>query len=99
MLPQRRDFAQLWRYLEQLCAAGPAQAPMDQLVRQATRCLSGHRSWGKALVCLHVMDDRGLIQVVVEEQQATVRLCRPREKVDLEQAEMMRRLRHDSRRI
>ena len=99
MLPQRRDFAQLWRYLEQLCAAGPAQAPMDQLVRQATRCLSGHRSWGKALVCLHVMDDRGLIQVAVEEQLATVRLCRPREKVDLEQAEMMRRLRHDSRRI
>src|SRR5699024_2603783 len=29
MLPQRRDFAHLWRYLEQLCAAGPAQAPMD----------------------------------------------------------------------
>ena len=95
MLPQRRDFAHLWRYLEQLCAAGPAQAPMDQLLRQVTRSFSGHRSYGKALVCLHVMDERGLIQVAVQNQQATVRLCRPREKVDLEQAGMMRQLRHD----
>lgn len=95
MLPQRRDFAHLWRYLEQLCAAGPAQAPMDQLLRQVTRSFSGHRSYGKALVCLHVMDERGLIQVAVQDQQATVRLCRPREKVDLEQAGMMRQLRHD----
>ena len=95
MLPQRRDFAHLWRYLEQLCAAGPAQAPMDQLLRQVTRSFSGHRSYGKALVCLHVMDERGLIQVAVQDHQATVRLCRPREKVDLEQAGMMRQLRHD----
>ena len=95
MLPQRRDFAHLWRYLEQLCAAGPAQAPMDQLLRQVTRSFSGHRSYGKALVCLHVMDERGIIQVAVQNQQATVRLCRPREKVDLEQAGMMRQLRHD----
>ena len=95
MLPQRRDFVHLWRYLEQLCAAGPAQAPMDQLLRQVTRSFSGHRSYGKALVCLHVMDERGLIQVAVQDQQATVRLCRPREKVDLEQAGMMRQLRHD----
>ena len=95
MLHQRRDFAHLWRYLEQLCAAGPAQAPMDQLLRQVTRSFSGHRSYGKALVCLHVMDERGLIQVAVQNQQATVRLCRPREKVDLEQAGMMRQLRHD----
>ena len=95
MLPQRRDFAHLWRYLEQLCAAGPAQAPMDQLLRQVTRSFSGHRSYGKALVCLHVLDERGLIQVAVQNQQATVRLCRPREKVDLEQAGMMRQLRHD----
>ena len=95
MLPQRRDCAHLWRYLEQLCAAGPAQAPMDQLLRQVTRSFSGHRSYGKALVCLHVMDERGLIQVAVQNQQATVRLCRPREKVDLEQAGMMRQLRHD----
>ena len=95
MLPQRRDFAHLWRYLEQLCATGPAQAPMDQLLRQVTRSFSGHRSYGKALVCLHVMDERGLIQVAVQNQQATVRLCRPREKVDLEQAGMMRQLRHD----
>ncbi len=95
MLPQRRDFAQLWRYLQQLCATGPAQAPVDQLVRQATRSAPGYCSYGKTLVCLHVMDERGLIQVAVDQRQATVRLCHPQEKVDLEQAQLIRQLRHD----
>ena len=95
MLPQRRDFAQLWRYLEQLCASGPAQATMDQLVRQAVRSFSGRSSYGKTLVCLHVMDERGLIRMAVEDQRATVQLCRPGHKVDLEQAGMLQQLRHD----
>ena len=41
------------------------------------------------------MDERGLIEVAVDHQLATVRLCRPQEKVDLEQAGMLRQLRHD----
>ena len=93
LLPQRQDFAQLWRWLEQTCAAGPAVSSVDHLLRQATRGLPGRGSYGKALVCFHVMDDRGLIDIEITGQQATVRLCRPEQKVDLEQAQMMKLLR------
>ena len=93
LLPQRQDFAQVWRYLEQTCAAGPTVSPVDHLLRQATRGLPSRGSYGKALVCFHVMDDRGLIQIELSGQQATVRLCRPERKVDLEQAQLMKRLR------
>ncbi len=88
LLPSRQDFARLWRFLEQSCAgdgvdAGPA------LLRQAARQPDGRCAYGRTLVCLHVMGDRGLIQM----DSRRLRLCRPAQKVDLEQADMMRRLR------
>ena len=93
MLPERSDFAQLWRFLEQYCAAGPTEAPLDQLIRQAVKAQTGHCSYGRALVCFHVMDERGLIQVSLSDKQATVSLCHPDRKVDLEQARLMKQLR------
>lgn len=93
MLPDRQDFAHLWRFLEHSCATGPAVSRLDQLVRHAVRGQAGHCSYGKTLVCLHVLDERGLIQVTTAGEEVSVRL-RPRgDKVDLEQADMMRRLR------
>ena len=88
LLPSRQDFARLWRFLEHSCAgdgvdAGPA------LLRQAARQPDGRCAYGRTLVCLHVMGDRGLIQM----ESRRLRLCRPEHKVDLEQADMMRRLR------
>lgn len=93
MLPQRRDFAQSWRFLERYCASGPAESPLEQLLRQMTRGQNGCGSYGKAMVCLRVMDDRGLIRVQLSGQNARVELCPPEGKVDLEQAELMRLLR------
>ena len=93
MLPQRRDFAQLWRFLEGYCAAGPAVSSTEHLLRQITRGQSSVCSYGRALVCLQVLDDTGLIRVTLDGGNATVELCRGHEKVDLEQAGLMRRLR------
>lgn len=92
LLPQRADFARLWRLLEQLCAAGPVQAG-PALMKQAARDPSGRCRYGRALVCLQVMGDRGLIRWEASGGEATVTLCHPERKVDLEQAELMRRLR------
>ncbi len=88
LLPSRQDFARLWRFLEHSCTgdwldAGPA------LLRQAARQPDGRCAYGRTLVCLYVMGDRGLIRM----ERQRLRLCRPEQKVDLEQAEMMRRLR------
>ncbi|HIT31960.1 MAG TPA: single-stranded-DNA-specific exonuclease RecJ [Candidatus Enterenecus stercoripullorum] len=93
LLPDRQDFAQLWRFLEQSCAAGPAVSRLDQLVRHAVRGQTHHGSYGKTLVCLHVMDERGLIQVTVSDDMISVCLQPQGDKVDLEQAQMMKRLR------
>ena len=93
MLPQRRDFAQLWRFLEGYCAAGPAVSSTEHLLRQITRGQSSVCSYGRALVCLQVLDDTGLIRVTLDGGNATVELCQGHEKVDLEQAGLMRRLR------
>ena len=92
LLPRRQDFARLWRLLEQLCAAGPIPADAA-LMKQASRDPSGRCRYGRTLVCLHVMDDRGLIRWETAGGEATVSICRPEHKVDLEEAMLMRRLR------
>ena len=88
LFPSRQDFARLWRFLEHNCTGGWMEAG-PALLRQAARLPDGRCSYGRTLVCLYVMGDRGLIRL--EED----RLClsRPQRKVDLEQAALMRRLR------
>ena len=92
MLPSRRDFTRLWRLLERVCAQGPILAG-PELFRQAMGDAVDRGAYGRTLVCLHVMDDRGLIQVNWTGLTATVRLSRPEHKVDLEEALLMRQLR------
>ena len=93
LLPERRDFARAWRFLERGCAAGPLVSPVEQLLRQLTRGQNGRGSYGKALVCLQVMDDRGLIRVELTGREATVELRSVQGKVDLEEARLMQLLR------
>ena len=93
LLPERRDFAQVWRYLERTCASGPVETPVDHLLRQMNRNQNNRCSCGKVLVCLQVMDDRGLIRVEFTDRSARVELCPAAGKVDLEQAQLMQLLR------
>jgi len=93
MLPERNDFAQIWRFLERSCVAGPVESSLEHLLRQMTRGQNGRCSYGKALVCLQVMDDRGLIHVELSEQTAKVEMRPTQGKVDLEQARLMQLLR------
>ncbi len=88
LLPSRQDFARLWRFLEHNAIGGWMDAG-PALLRQAARQGDGRTAYGRTLVCLHVMGDRGLIRL----EQDRLRLCRPAGKVDLEQAALMRRLR------
>ncbi len=88
LLPSRQDFARLWRFLEHNCVGGWMEAG-PALLRQAARQGDGRSAYGRTLVCLHVMGDRGLIRL----ERDQLHLCRPENKVDLEQAQLMRRLR------
>ena len=93
MLPERHDFAHIWRFLERSCAAGPLESSLEHLLRQMTRGQNGRCSCGKALVCLQVMDDRGLIRVKLSGHTARVEMRPTQGKVDLEQAQLMQLLR------
>ena len=93
LLPDRRDFAQLWRVLEHSCTDGSAVSRLDQLVRHAVKGRGGNCSYGKTLVCLHVMDERGLIHLTLTGDKVCVCLRPQADKVDLEQAQMMKQLR------
>jgi len=92
LLPERDDFAHLWRWLQRACAAGPAAGPPERLARCAVRCAPQRRSYARTMVCFRVLDERGLIRVEGEGQ-LRVSLCKPERKVDLEQSELMKRLR------
>ena len=89
--PQRNDFVALWRFLQRQCAAGPMSGTLEQLLRQMNRGGSA-LTYGRTLVCLRVMDDRGLIRADLTEYSATVAMGRQTEKVDLEQARLMKLL-------
>ena len=93
LLPERDDFAYLWRFLQRSCAAGPAAGPVERLARCAVRSTPAHRSYGRTMVCFQVLDERGLIQVEHGQQRVRVTLTAPAEKVDLEQSELMKKLR------
>ena len=93
LLPERDDFAYLWRFLQRSCAAGPAAGPVERLARCAVRSTSAHRSYGRTMVCFQVLGERGLIQVEHRQQRVRVTLTTPAEKVDLEQSELMKKLR------
>ena len=88
LLPTRDDFVRLWRFLEHSAVGGWMDAG-PALLRQAARQADGRAAYGRTLVCLYVMGDRGLIRL----EENRLRLCRPKGKVDLEQAALMRRLR------
>lgn len=88
LLPSRQDFTRLWRFLERTCAGGGVSAS-PSLLKQAARQPDGRWAYGRTLVCFHVMGERGLLRM----EESELRLCRPEQKVDLEQAELMRQLR------
>ena len=88
LFPSRQDFARLWRFLEHNCVGGWIEAG-PSLLRQAARQPDGRWAYGRTLVCLHVMGDRGLIRL----ERDRLHLCRPESKVDLEQSRLMRQLR------
>mgnify|MGYP004463422795 FL=1 len=92
LLPERDDFAGMWRFLKRLCAQGPATVPIEQLVLSATRTCAARRSYGKAMVCLMVLDERGLITVDRTRRSASISLRTPEKKVDLTQSQWLRRL-------
>lgn len=94
LLPTRAEFICLWRYLERQCAG---QASVEDTVARIARCSA--RSGGQTerpnhtLVCLEVMEERGLISLEHQPGRVQITLHRLEHKVDLNASRILRRLR------
>ena len=97
LLPTRAEFVCLWRYLERQCGG---QTFMEDTLARIAR--GSARSGGQTerpnhtLVCLEVMEERGLISVERQSGRVQITLHRLEHKVDLNASSILRRLREQS---
>ncbi len=94
LLPTRTEFVCLWRYLERQCAG---RLTMEDTVARITRgsARSGRQTErpDHVLVCLEVMEERGLISLERQADRLQITLRRLEHKVDLNASSILRRLR------
>ena len=92
--PTREEFEAVWRYLKRHASPTPLEDHPTHLTKSIAKTLHLREAYARTMVCIQVFDERGLIRV---EQQTAGRLriglCRVEGKVDLEQSELLRRLR------
>ena len=93
LTPTREEFAAVWRYLKNRSSAGRLEETAGRLSRNIARSFGLRETFMRTMVCLEVLDERGLIRV----EHSTDHLCidlKPTEgKVNLEESYIMRRLR------
>ena len=94
LLPSRAEFVCLWRYLERQCAGRSAlEDTVARIARGSARAGGQTERPDHILVCLEVMEERGLITLEHQSGRVQITLRRQEHKVDLNASEILRRLR------
>ena len=97
LLPSRAEFACLWRYLERQCAGHSCvEDTVARIAQKSARSGGQAERPNRTLVCLEVMEERGLISVESLERHSgrvQITLHRLEHKVDLNASAILRRLR------
>ena len=93
LLPSRQEFANLWRYLRSRREEGPIEDTAQRLARSVARVCGERETFMRTQVCLAVFHDRGLIQMEKTADHLRIQVRQDTVKVNLEEAELMRRLR------
>ena len=92
--PSREEFEAVWRYIKRHASASPLEDSPARLAKNIAKTHHIREGYARTMVCIQVFDERGLIRV---ESRSTGRmridLCHVDSKVDLEESELMRRLR------
>jgi len=92
--PSREEFEAVWRYLKRHASASTLEDNPTRLAKNIAKAHHIREAYARTMVCIQVFDERGLIRV--ESQSAgrmRIDLCHVETKVDLEESELMRRLR------
>ena len=94
LLPSRDDFVWLWRWLERQSAAGSVVEDTPVRIARAVSRSSRQREVpARTMLCLKVMEERGLIHLNYRTDRLQITLRPVERKVDLEDSDILKRLR------
>jgi len=92
LLPTRREFANLWRYLRSRRCESPIEETAQRLARSVAKACGEREEFMRTQVCLEVFHDRGLIRLERTADHLRIHVLEAAQKVDLNAAAPMRRL-------
>ena len=92
LLPERRQFAGLWRAIGRMEAECGGSVPRLPALRRLAGALDGAESFLRTALGLEVFAERGLVTLAVQEDMMILRPV-PGRRADLEQSAYMRALR------
>ena len=97
LIPPRKEFAAVWRYLRANSTGGSVMDEFTVLSRKIARSAGLPVSFVRTRICLDVLAERGLIQLESGTHMMTIRLTPGPGKVDLENSAILLRLRNQKR--
>ncbi len=94
LLPSRGDFVGLYRWLErQSTGCTVVEDTPARIARSVARATRQREVPARTMLCLEVLEERGLINLNRRTDRIQITLCRVEQKVDLEASEIIRKLR------
>ena len=94
LLPSREEFVCLWKWLDRHCSpAGPLEDTLPRISRAVARSGGRVEVPARTLLCLEVLEERGLIRLGRSAGRLQITLNRLEGKVDLDASLLLRRLR------
>ena len=92
LLPERHEFAALWRYLTAHADGHKLHEELNCLSRKVSRYAGMYVNPGKLWVCLQVFRERGLLNCSGSRENLAIALRPAKSKVDLEQSPLLLQL-------
>ena len=93
-LPSREDCEFVWRYLKRHAELRPLEDHPGHLAKNIAKTFRVKEAYARTMVCIQVFGERGLIRVEqAHSGRLRIDLCQVEGKVDLEQSDLLRRLR------
>ncbi|MEG2989248.1 MAG: single-stranded-DNA-specific exonuclease RecJ, partial [Oscillospiraceae bacterium] len=99
LLPTREEFGDLWRYVKSRCAQGPWEESATHLPRNLMEATGRRQTYSRAMVCIEVLAERGLIIAKKEGDRLQLSLTEFAGKADLEASGVMVKLREQAEEI
>lgn len=93
LMPQRQNFVAVWRYLTRPGRPATVLETPITLTKNIFADMGVRQPCSTTMICLEVFRERGLIDLSVNARQVRIGLHQEHEKVNLEESEVMRRLR------